>query len=67
MSIFRSDDPNRDFDRWDAEREERLKELPECVICREPIQDEFYYELDGANICPACLEENFRKENEAYF
>ena len=65
--MFRSDDPLMDFDRWDRGREERLKELPKCDYCHEPIQDEFYYELDGEKICPACLEENFRKENEAYF
>lgn len=61
--MFRSDDPLLDFDRWDKEREERLKELPVCDYCREPIQDEYYYEIDSHLICPSCLEEHFRKEN----
>lgn len=60
--IYRSDDPNADFDRWDADRERRLAELPECDYCGDPIQDDFYYEINGDIICRGCLDRNFRKE-----
>ena len=62
MSFFRSDDPGRDFDRWDAEQSKKLERLPKCGICGEPIQSEHYYEINGDNVCPDCLENEFRKD-----
>ena len=57
-----SDDPLMDFDRYDREQEKRLAELPVCDYCREPIQDDHYYLINGDNVCPECLEIEFRKE-----
>lgn len=62
MSFFRTDDPHRDFDRWEAEQEKLLAELPVCDICDNPIQDDHYYLIDGDNVCPECLENEFRKD-----
>ena len=59
---YRTDDPNADFDRWDAERERQLAELPVCDCCDNPIQDDHYYQINGDNICPDCLENYYRKE-----
>lgn len=65
--MFYSDDPHRDFDRYEAARERRLKLLPVCSECGEPIQSETYYEFDdGKCICPECLEENHRRFTEDY-
>lgn len=61
MSFFRSDDPGRDFDKWDAEQARLLEQLPKCDICDHPIQDDHYYRINGENYCPSCLE-YFRKE-----
>ena len=61
MSFFRSDDPGRDFDKWDAEQAQLLERLPKCDICDHPIQDDHYYQISGENYCPGCLE-YFRKE-----
>ena len=40
MAFYRTDDPLYDFDRYDAEQESRLEELPICECCGKPIQQE---------------------------
>ena len=55
--FFRSDDPNRDFDRWEAHQERQLARLPRCAHCKERIQDEDCYEFDDGVICPDCVDE----------
>ena len=62
MSFFRSDDPGMDFDRWEAHQERQLARLPKCGICGEPIQDDHFYLINGDNVCPDCLENEFRKD-----
>ena len=52
-----TDDPIRDFERYEAEQEEKLEKLPVCDDCGEPIQDEYYYDINGFIICPDCLKE----------
>lgn len=56
----RSDDPNADFDRWDAEQCRLLEDLPECSYCGEPITED-YYNINGDDICKECLDANFMK------
>lgn len=56
-----SDDPIKDFLNHDAEQNERLADLPECDICGQKIQDEYYYEIEGTSICCECLNRDFRK------
>lgn len=60
--IFPSDDPKADFDRWDAEQTKALEALPVCDYCDEPIQDDYFYEINGDVVCQECLDRNFRKE-----
>ena len=64
--MFRTDDPHRDFDRWDDEQEEKLEKLPICSYCDQPIQDDFYFEINGECICEQCLIDNHRKRVEDY-
>lgn len=55
------------YDLWEAhdrEQEQRLAKRPVCDYCQEPIQDDFYYEINGENICEHCLDQFFRKEVE---
>lgn len=66
MSFYRTDNPVADFHRHDAEQQERLKELPECSDCGEPIQDDFYYEFDCYFYCADCVSDNHRKRVEDY-
>lgn len=57
-----TDDPLMDFARHDREQAKRLKQLPECDYCNDPIEDDFYYEINGDVICEYCLDRFFRKE-----
>ena len=53
------------YDQWlshEADQERRLAELPRCDICDEPIQDDHYYLINGDNVCPDCLENQFRRD-----
>ncbi len=63
--MFYSDDPARDFDRHDREQAKRLAELPVCDVCDDPIQEDFYFEINGENICECCMDRFFKKENHA--
>lgn len=59
-----SDNPLRDFEMHDSEQSSMLDRLPVCDICDNPIQYDFYYEINGDNICPECLNNHFRKDND---
>ena len=57
------------YDLWqlhDDEQERQLKELPVCDYCCEPVQDEYYYQIDDEVICARCMNEQFRKVTEDY-
>ncbi len=56
-----TDDPLRDFERWDAERERRLAQLPTCADCGEHIQDETAYYINGEWICKDCMDSYLRE------
>ena len=64
MRYFRHGDPLDDFEELDREQAKQLEALPKCDICDQPIQDDHYYEINGDNVCPRCLENEFRKEIE---
>ena len=53
---------NLDFYRdYEEEQEKELEKLPVCSVCEEPIQDEFYFDIDGEIFCEDCLIDNYRK------
>ena len=54
--MYYSDDPLADFDRWDAEQNKRLEQLPVCADCDNPIQDEEAYYIHGEWICETCMD-----------
>lgn len=62
MPGYYSDDPNRDFLRWDADRERRLSNRPVCTSCQERIQDDYFYDVSGEAWCEDCLTRFCRKE-----
>ena len=53
-----TDDPHRDFLRYEEEMEEKLKERPVCDECGEPIRSDNLYEFDGVLFCEDCIEEH---------
>lgn len=62
--VFYTDNPARDFNRWDAAQEKRLAKLPLCADCGEPIQDDCYYQINDEAICLSCIKANYRREIE---
>ena len=55
-----TDDPVYDAAMHDAEQERILEQLPLCDECNEHIQGEGYYEINGRNICPDCMQDHWR-------
>lgn len=47
--------PVRDYDRYDYYNAKMQSRLPVCDECGEPIQEDFYYELNGEKVCDCCL------------
>ena len=56
-NVYRSDDPDNDFARWDEDRQRWLRSRPICHECLEPIQEEYGYKIGGEWLCPDCLED----------
>jgi formylmethanofuran dehydrogenase subunit E len=57
------------YDRWrthDAELEESLLLLPECIYCGERIQEDYLYIINDEILCEHCMEKHFRKPTEDY-
>jgi formylmethanofuran dehydrogenase subunit E len=65
MSVFRSDDPVRDFDRRDREQQDWEDSLPRCERCGE-ILDTYLYEIDDEILCEGCMERKYRRNVEDY-
>lgn len=67
---IRTDNPIRDFERYDAEQQRKLDRLPKCDRCKDPIQGEDCYDFDGVIICSDCLddyiEDNFKVRTPNY-
>ena len=45
--MYFTNDPLRDFERYEAEQAEKTERLPVCEICGEHIQDEYGYCVDS--------------------
>jgi formylmethanofuran dehydrogenase subunit E len=65
MGVYRSDDPMRDFDRWQKEQDAWEASLPRCERCGETV-DDYIYDVDGELLCIDCLNDKFRKNVEDY-
>lgn len=51
------------YDFWsehDDRQSKQMAKLPVCSICKEPIQDDACYKIEGKLYCDNCLYENFR-------
>ena len=59
-------DPERDFDRHEAEQENMRRKRPICYECGASIYSEECYEINDELICPSCLYENHRKFTDDY-
>ncbi len=61
-----TDDPIADFMAYDAERESELERLPVCSCCDEPIQEDFFYEINDEVLCEVCMKSYFMKRVDDY-
>lgn len=48
----------------EQEKERQLARRPVCSYCDNPIQDDFFYEIDCEIVCAECLEMHFRRTVE---
>lgn len=55
--------PVADAERFAAEQDRQLEQLPICDDCREPIQDGFFYSINDSVICSDCID-SYRVEVE---
>jgi formylmethanofuran dehydrogenase subunit E len=62
---YRSNDPEADFNRWDAQRAKDEANLPHCEYCGEVIYEK-YYNIGGEIICSDCLETHFAHDVDDY-
>ncbi len=49
------------LDEHEREQDEALESLPKCDQCVEPIQDDYYFEINGEHICEDCLHRYYKK------
>ena len=61
-----SDDPVADFERYDAEQEEEREKLPICYECKEEIDDDYVWDIEGTLYCDKCIEKLYKKPIEDY-
>lgn len=62
----KTDDPVADFALWDAEQQKQLERLPECANCGEPIMADHFYEIEGVQVCPDCMDSDYRRDTYDY-
>lgn len=55
MGFYRTDDPLRDFDRWDREQQKQLDKLPICIRCDHHIHQDAVVRIGGKYYCDECL------------
>lgn len=61
---FRSDDPLKDFQRYDALMAAREAQLPVCEKCGEPVDDDIYFEIDNEILCEKCMHDLYARSTE---
>jgi formylmethanofuran dehydrogenase subunit E len=54
------------WERNEREQERRLALRPVCEDCGEPIQDEYYFEVEGEILCEECMHDRYRQEMDTY-
>lgn len=57
------------YDLWakyDRECEDGLGRLPICEKCEEPIQDDFYFNIEGEILCEDCMKNRYMFRTEGY-
>ena len=61
-----TDDPVADWDRHCLEQEKQMEKLPTCANCGEKIMEDYYYEIEGVQVCPDCMDSDYRRSTADY-
>lgn len=61
-----TDDPIKDFERYERRKQQWLDSLPVCEHCNEPIQDENLMDFEGTLYHLECAEREFKRKTENY-
>lgn len=61
--MFRTDDPVRDFDRYDMAMAQREAKLPVCDKCHKRINDDFF-NIGGEILCEDCMRDEYGQSLE---
>ena len=64
--MYYSDDPVRDFDRYDMAQARREARLPVCDKCKKRIYDDIYFEIEGQILCKKCVHDEYARSTEDY-
>ena len=65
--MFYSDDPVRDFDRYDMAMAQREAKLPECEnrgCTHRKIRGEIFFDIEGEILCESCMRERYERRVE---
>lgn len=60
---FRTDDPDRDFDRYDRMMAAREARLPVCDKCGKRIHEDFF-NIGGEILCEDCMNDEYGQSLE---
>lgn len=61
-----TDNPLKDFERYDEEKEMALNKYPQCYFCENHIFEGRYYVIDEEIACKDCLDQFWGKDVEDY-
>ncbi len=64
--MYYTDNPIRDFHRYDSDMEDELEKYPCCDHCGERITDDKLYDVCGEILCEECMKELYEKPVEKY-
>ena len=57
--MTRTDDPAMDAEFYELEKQRMSREeIPECEVCGQRIEDDYYYQFDNWIVCQECLNEH---------
>ena len=64
--LYRTDDPEADFLRYDADQADEEARLPHCDCCECAIYDK-YYHINGEILCEECMKRIYEYDADSYF
>lgn len=62
--MFYSDDPVRDFDRYDMAMAQKEAKLPQCEKCGKHIHDDTFFEIDNEILCEDCMRDLYERSTD---